>query len=96
MPPGVDSNEVTRYARERYNLILGGGIGELSGTAIRLGHLGSLNELEVLAMIGGTELAFADLGVPVEPGSGLLACQQSLVREQVPQLSEAALVAASA
>jgi alanine-glyoxylate transaminase/serine-glyoxylate transaminase/serine-pyruvate transaminase len=82
LPEGVDSNELVRHAREQYNLSLGGGIGELSGVAIRLGHLGSLNELEVLGMIGGTELAFADLGVGVEPGSGLLACQRSFLAKK--------------
>jgi alanine-glyoxylate transaminase / serine-glyoxylate transaminase / serine-pyruvate transaminase len=79
LPAEVDSNELTRHARERYNLALGGGIGELNGRAIRLGHLGALNELEVMAMIGGTELAFADLGFDVEPGSGLVACQRAIL-----------------
>jgi alanine-glyoxylate transaminase / serine-glyoxylate transaminase / serine-pyruvate transaminase len=79
VPEGVDSNELVKHAREKYNLSLGGGIGLLNGVAFRLGHLGSLNELEVLGMIGGTELAFADLGIPVEPGSGLLAAQRTFL-----------------
>jgi alanine-glyoxylate transaminase/serine-glyoxylate transaminase/serine-pyruvate transaminase len=87
VPEGVDSNELTTHARERYSLSLGGGIGELNGTAFRIGHLGALNELEVMATIGGTELAFADLGIDVQPGSGLLACQRAFlgsgVREPV-------------
>src|SRR6202035_1352598 len=70
-PAGVDSNELLKHARERYGLSLGGGIGELNGQAFRIGHLGSLNELEVLGMIGGAELAFADLNIDVNPGSGL-------------------------
>jgi alanine-glyoxylate transaminase/serine-glyoxylate transaminase/serine-pyruvate transaminase len=82
VPQGVDSNELTRHARERYALSLGGGIGELNGVAFRIGHLGSLNELEVMATIGGVELAFADLGVGVELGSGLLACQRSFATRQ--------------
>ncbi|MBV9170708.1 MAG: serine--glyoxylate aminotransferase, partial [Chloroflexi bacterium] len=68
-----------KHAREQYNLSLGGGIGQLNGIAIRLGHLGSLNELEVLGMIGGTELAFADLGIDVPVGSGLVAAQRSFL-----------------
>jgi alanine-glyoxylate transaminase/serine-glyoxylate transaminase/serine-pyruvate transaminase len=75
VPESVDSDVLTRHARERYNLSLGGGIGLLAGSAFRIGHLGALNELEVLATIGGTELTFADLGMDVELGSGLLACQ---------------------
>jgi alanine-glyoxylate transaminase / serine-glyoxylate transaminase / serine-pyruvate transaminase len=76
VPAGFDSNELTRHAREQYALSLGGGIGELSGLAFRIGHLGALNELEVLATIGGIELSFADLGIEVALGSGLLAAQR--------------------
>ena len=75
----MDSNELLKHARERYGLSLGGGIGELNGQAFRIGHLGSLNELEVLGMIGGAELAFADLNIDVNPGSGLVACQASFL-----------------
>jgi alanine-glyoxylate transaminase/serine-glyoxylate transaminase/serine-pyruvate transaminase len=78
-PSGVDSNELLKHTRERYGLSLGGGIGELNGQAFRIGHLGSLNELEVLATIGGIELAFADMGLAVKPGSGLLAAQQAFL-----------------
>jgi alanine-glyoxylate transaminase/serine-glyoxylate transaminase/serine-pyruvate transaminase len=81
VPEAFDSNELTRHARERYSLSLGGGIGELNGVAFRIGHLGALNELEVMATIGGTELAFADLGLDVEPGSGLLACQRTFLAQ---------------
>jgi alanine-glyoxylate transaminase/serine-glyoxylate transaminase/serine-pyruvate transaminase len=81
VPPGFDSNAMIKHAHERYNLVLGAGIGQLGGgVAFRLGHLGSLNELEVLGMIGGTELAFADLGLAgVQPGSGLLAAQRAFL-----------------
>ena len=57
-----------KHAREKYGLSLGGGIGELSGVAFRIGHLGSLNELEVLGTLGGAELAFADLGRRLRAG----------------------------
>lgn len=79
-PEGVDSNVLLKHARERYGLSLGGGIGQLSGQAIRIGHLGSLNELEVLATLGGVELSFNDLGIDVEMGSGLVAAQRSFSR----------------
>ena len=92
-PPGVDSNELLKHARERYALSLGGGIGELNGQAFRIGHLGSLNELEVLGTIGGIELACADLGLDIETGSGLLACQRAFLGASAPQ-AVPALVAA--
>jgi alanine-glyoxylate transaminase/serine-glyoxylate transaminase/serine-pyruvate transaminase len=85
VPDGVDSNELLKHARERYALSLGGGIGQLNGQAFRIGHLGSLNELEVLGTIGGIELSFADLGIDVEPGVGLLAAQRAFVRQAAVQ-----------
>ena len=96
MPAGVDSNELVKHARERYNLSLGGGIGQLNGSAIRLGHLGSLNELEVLGLLGGTELAFADLGIGPEPGSGLVACQRSFLAANAQPTTPGVLAAATA
>jgi alanine-glyoxylate transaminase/serine-glyoxylate transaminase/serine-pyruvate transaminase len=91
-PDGVDSNALLKHARERYALSLGGGIGPLNGQAFRIGHLGALNELEVLATIGGIELAFADLGIGVDMGTGLLAAQRNF--SQTPA-GVAELIAAS-
>jgi alanine-glyoxylate transaminase / serine-glyoxylate transaminase / serine-pyruvate transaminase len=99
-PEGVDSNALLKHARERYELSLGGGIGQLSGQAFRIGHLGSLNELEVLGTLGGIELAFDDLGIDVEMGSGLLAAQRAFARKpsaigQQPSATGAQLAAVS-
>jgi alanine-glyoxylate transaminase/serine-glyoxylate transaminase/serine-pyruvate transaminase len=80
-PPGVDSNALLKHGRDRYSLSLGGGMGELNGQAFRIGHLGSLNELEVMGLIGGIELAFADQQINVKPGSGLLAAQASFLAD---------------
>jgi alanine-glyoxylate transaminase/serine-glyoxylate transaminase/serine-pyruvate transaminase len=94
VPEGVDSNQLLKHARERYDLSLGGGIGQLNGQAFRIGHLGSLNELEVLATIGGIELAFADLSIPVQTGVGLVACQTSLLNRAASTASVAELASA--
>jgi alanine-glyoxylate transaminase / serine-glyoxylate transaminase / serine-pyruvate transaminase len=95
VPSDVDSNELLKHARERYGLSLGGGIGELNGIAFRIGHLGALNELEVLATLGGIELTFADWGLRIEPGTGLSAAQRSLLGQaQSPADAQARVPAA--
>jgi alanine-glyoxylate transaminase/serine-glyoxylate transaminase/serine-pyruvate transaminase len=95
-PEGVDSNALMKHARERYGLSLGGGMGPVQGKAFRIGHLGSLNELEVLGTLGGVELTFNDLGIDVEMGTGLLAAQRSLTQgSRVEGQAEPALAAAS-
>jgi alanine-glyoxylate transaminase/serine-glyoxylate transaminase/serine-pyruvate transaminase len=76
MPPGVDADRVRRRARERFGLSLGGGLGRLQGTVVRIGHLGALNELEVLATLGGLELALQESGMALTLGCGVAACQR--------------------
>jgi alanine-glyoxylate transaminase/serine-glyoxylate transaminase/serine-pyruvate transaminase len=78
VPADVDSDEVLRIAVERYDLSLGVGLGKLKGRAFRIGHLGSLNELEVLATIAGVELALDEAGVAITLGAGVGACQRAL------------------
>lgn len=70
---GVSSDEVLRVSEEQLNLSLGMGLGPYRGRGLRIGHLGSLNELEVLATLGGTELALSVAGHPVELGTGVAA-----------------------
>jgi alanine-glyoxylate transaminase/serine-glyoxylate transaminase/serine-pyruvate transaminase len=72
----VDSNKVVKVAADRMNLALGIGLGQLRGTVFRIGHLGSLNELEVLATLAGTELALHYSGQPVALGAGVAAAQR--------------------
>lgn len=80
MPDGVDSDAVIRTARERFGLSLGVGLGRIKGRVLRIGHLGALNELEVLATLGGVELALSECGVALELGSGVAACQRRFAR----------------
>jgi alanine-glyoxylate transaminase/serine-glyoxylate transaminase/serine-pyruvate transaminase len=75
MPPDSDADKVVRIAAERLNLALGVGLSRLKGRVFRIGHLGSLNELEVLATLAGTEMALQSAGVPVTFGAGVAACQ---------------------
>lgn len=96
VPQGVDSNELAKLAREKYNLSLGAGIGELSGRAFRIGHLGALNELEVLATLAGVELTFAGMGMDVEPGSGVVAAQRHFLSGSAARATSPALAGARA
>jgi alanine-glyoxylate transaminase/serine-glyoxylate transaminase/serine-pyruvate transaminase len=74
--PDVDSGKVVKVAAERLNLALGVGLGQLRSRVFRIGHLGSLNELEVLATLGGAELALHYSGQPLELGVGVAAAQR--------------------
>lgn len=81
-PEHIDSGEVMRIARERFDLALGVGLGRVRGKIFRIGHLGALNELEVLGTLGGVEMALAEAGVPVQLGAGVAAAQRAFVAGQ--------------
>jgi alanine-glyoxylate transaminase/serine-glyoxylate transaminase/serine-pyruvate transaminase len=74
-PDHVDAREVIRVAYAEYNTSLGTGLGPLAGRAFRIGHLGDLNEVMCLAALGAAEMALADAGAEIEPGSGVGAAQ---------------------
>jgi alanine-glyoxylate transaminase/serine-glyoxylate transaminase/serine-pyruvate transaminase len=79
LPPGMDSDELVRLAYRRLELSLGIGLGDAKGKAFRIGHLGSVNELDLLGGLAGTEMMLTELGVPLRLGSGLGAAQEFLV-----------------
>jgi alanine-glyoxylate transaminase/serine-glyoxylate transaminase/serine-pyruvate transaminase len=79
MPQGFDSDELVRLAYRRLELSLGVGLGAVRGKVFRIGHLGSLNELELLGGLAGVEMMLRELGVPVRLGAGLAAAQEFLL-----------------
>ena len=79
MPEGLDSNAVIARARDRFDLALGVGLSKLRGRVFRIGHLGALGELEVLATLGGVEMALRECGHPVTAGSGVAAAEDRFV-----------------
>lgn len=56
---------------EHLNITIGGGLQELEGKIFRIGHLGMLHEVEVLAIIGGLEMALSQQSYPFELGRGV-------------------------
>ena len=81
VPEGIDSDAVRRAAETHFNLSLGAGLGRLAGKVFRIGHLGALNDLEVLATVAGTELAMTVAGLRVPVGAGVTAAQQVLLEQ---------------
>jgi alanine-glyoxylate transaminase/serine-glyoxylate transaminase/serine-pyruvate transaminase len=75
LPEGINGAEVIARAFKRYNLALGAGLSKVAGKLFRIGHLGDLNELMLLGAIAGSEMAMLDVGVKIEPGSGVAAAQ---------------------
>ena len=76
VPEGFNGADVIDRAYRRYNLALGAGLSQMAGKLFRIGHLGDLNELMLLGAIAGAEMSMRDVGIAVEPGSGVAAAQE--------------------
>ena len=73
VPDGIDSANVVKRAYGAYQTSLGGGLNKVAGKVFRIGHLGWLNEVMVLASLSAAEMALLDCGVRLAPGSGVAA-----------------------
>ena len=66
----LDSEELIDHLRDTYAVSFGVGLGPLARKVFRIGHLGAMTDVMALSGIGSVKMAMADLGYPVEPGSG--------------------------
>ena len=76
VPEGINGADVIRRAYTRYNLSLGAGLSRVAGKLFRIGHLGDMNEVHLMAAIAGAEMAMLDSGIKVQPGSGVAAASE--------------------
>jgi len=79
MPEGFDSDLFINHTLTLVDLPLGKGLGKVKGKLFRIGHLGSINELELLGVLGGIEMALKSFGVKLPLGAGLAAAETYLL-----------------
>jgi alanine-glyoxylate transaminase/serine-glyoxylate transaminase/serine-pyruvate transaminase len=63
MPEGFNGDALRKTIRERFNVSLGGGLGKLTGSIFRIGHLGDLNEPMLLGALTAVEMGLRIEGV---------------------------------
>jgi aspartate aminotransferase-like enzyme len=76
VPAGIDGTALLTKLEKQYGLKLANGQDTLKGKIIRLGHMGYIDQFDVLAALSGLELALAEMGHPVEPGRAVAAAQR--------------------
>lgn len=76
VPSKVNCDKVRQTMRERYKVIIAGGIGKLRRLIFRIGCMGIISEAETLATINAFENALADLNYPVDFGAGIEAARK--------------------
>ena len=78
LPEGVAFDQLNQLMQTNYNIVLGGGLGQLAGKAFRVGHLGALDIPEIYAIMSGLELCLHQLGHDVAAGSAAQAISLAL------------------
>jgi alanine-glyoxylate transaminase/serine-glyoxylate transaminase/serine-pyruvate transaminase len=64
MGGGHEPAALNRYCKEKCGVVLGVGIGELSGQAFRIAHMGHVNAPMILGTLGVIEVALKALDIP--------------------------------
>ncbi len=77
VPEGVSDGDLRRLLKDK-SVIVAGGQAHLKGKIFRIGHLGYVVDLDVLATIAALEASLAQLGYPVKLGSGVSVAQKVL------------------
>lgn len=76
VPDGLDGNALLARIESKYGIKLANGQDSLKGKIMRLGHLGYIDQFDILAALSAVELVLAEMGHRVEIGKGLSAAQR--------------------
>ncbi len=79
VPDELSDSSIRNGLFDRFGITTIGGQDKLKGRIIRVGHMGYLDEIDVVAGLAALELVLHDLGHPVEPGVAVSAAQRVLM-----------------
>lgn len=76
---GVEIKKLRNLLRDKYNIVTAGGQGKLEDKIFRIGHLGWVFPSDLIRTFSALELALGDLGINVEKGSAVRACENVIL-----------------
>jgi aspartate aminotransferase-like enzyme len=77
-PEGMDADALRKKIREKYGVVLAGGQEDLKGKVFRMGHLGYIDKMELIAAMAALEIELVELGSKIKQGSGVAAMEEIL------------------
>ena len=78
--PGIDPELIRKIARDKFQVMIAGGLGPFAGRVFRIGHLGDLNSAMILGCLSGVEAAMQTIGIDVGE-RGVRSAVEYLARE---------------
>ncbi|MCL1874268.1 MAG: alanine--glyoxylate aminotransferase family protein [Clostridiales bacterium] len=79
-PKGIAPPQIVKPLREKYNAVVAGGMGDIKDESFRIGHLGYINDLDLIAVLAALEMVLLELGLDITLGSGVAAAQKHLMK----------------
>ena len=79
VPDGVDISAIIKKLRDECGVTFTGGQGELKGKIFRIGHIGYVDDFDIITAISAIEKGLFESGYPVDLGKGVAAVQNALV-----------------
>jgi aspartate aminotransferase-like enzyme len=79
-PPEIGANPIRKYMLDQFNIILAGGQQSLDNVVFRIGHLGYIRELDLLAVLAALEITLVHFDFPLEMGAGLKIAQKAILK----------------
>ena len=76
IPENVDDASVRSVMREKYKVLIAGGMGKLKGKIFRIGCMGIISPAEVLITLNAFGNALKDVGYEVEIEKGIEAARK--------------------
>ena len=78
-PEGVDVDKIIKKLRDETGVTFTGGQDSLKGKMMRIGHMGYVNDFDIILAISALEKGLHEAGYPVELGKGITRVQSLLV-----------------
>ncbi|QGU00601.1 Serine--glyoxylate aminotransferase [Candidatus Syntrophocurvum alkaliphilum] len=82
VPEEIGANKVRKFLLEEFNIALAGGQQTLDDKIFRIGHLGYVRQLDLLATLGAIEIALVKFGYDLQLGKGLNKAQQFILNNR--------------
>ena len=74
-PAGLEANTLRKMLLDRFNVVVAGGQGKLDNKIFRIGHLGYVQGLDIIAVMAALEMTLTICGHKIELGSGVRAAE---------------------
>jgi aspartate aminotransferase-like enzyme len=81
VPDGLKDSAIRNKLFEKFGITTVGGQDKLKGQIVRIGHMGYMDELDVISGLAALEMVLGKLDYPVEPGTAVTAAQRVFMGE---------------